>query len=394
MPTKKANGEGSIQKYYKDDVLKGWRATLTIGRDSDGKLLRKQFYGKTKVETLDKMNEYKIRYNTGQLEHDNNMTFAQWFYTWLFEFRINDLKPSSFERYEGIYRNYVKNLPLGNKKLSDLRASHIQSHYNTLISEGKPVSTIKNINGFIFTCLAEAVKQRYIYQNPCDSIKLPKEAITEKEDIVVLDIEEQKTFIEAIKGHNLEMLFMFDLATGLRLGELLALRWDDINIKDKVVKINKSIKKVTYIDKEDKRTSKVIEQTPKTKTSYRTVPIPKNVFDMLMIYKGQQDIEKGKNAEAYNNQGFVFCNSLGFPIESKQPGRNLKSILIKVKIKPLKFHSLRHTYATRLFEAGVPIKTVQALMGHSDIATTMNIYTHVTREKKIEASEILNKIFE
>lgn len=97
--------------------------------------------------------------------------------------------------------------------------------------------------------------------------------------------------------------------------------------------------------------------------------------------------------EEYDNKNYVFCNKLGKPIEDKRPGRNLKAILTSIGIEPIKFHALRHTYATRLFEAGIPPKTVQHLMGHSDIETTMNIYTHVMKEQKLEAVDKINSIF-
>lgn len=97
--------------------------------------------------------------------------------------------------------------------------------------------------------------------------------------------------------------------------------------------------------------------------------------------------------EEYDNKNYVFCNKLGKPIEDKRPGRNLKTILTAIGVEPIKFHALRHTYATRLFEAGIPPKTVQHLMGHSDIETTMNIYTHVMKEQKLEAIDKINSIF-
>lgn len=392
MATKKANGEGSIQKYYQDGKLKGWRGTVSYGYDDKGKLRRKQFYGKTKQEVLDKMTKFQYKQNIGQLPTDDKITLQEWFHAWLFDFRINDLKPSSFERYEGIYRNYIEDSPIGKMKLLDLRAPHIQSYYNDLLAEDISISVINTINGFLNTCLKEAERQNYIPSNYCKSIRLPKE--TKSESYTVFTLDEQMKFLEAIRGHKYEMAFKLNLGTGLRLGELLALKWTDIDFINNTLTVNKSIKRVTFVDKNGNRENKIIEQTPKTETSYRTIPIPKNIMNNLKLYMKKQSAIEKENEEFYNNSvDYIFCNKFGNPLDPKLLPRNFKSVLRKAGLREIKYHSLRHTYATRLFEAGVPIKTVQALMGHSDITTTMNIYTHVMPEQKSQAVEKINDLF-
>lgn len=391
MATKKANGEGSIQKYFQNGKFKSWRGTISYGYDDKGKLKRKQFYGKTKQEVLDKMTKFQYKQNIGQLPTDDKITLQDWFHTWLFEFRVNDLKPSSFERYEGVYRNYIEDSPIGKAKLKDLRAPHIQSYYNDLLSDGISVSVVNTIDRFLSTCLKEAERQNYIPTNYCKSIRLPKETKTESYTVFTLD--EQMKFLEAIKGHKYEVAFKLALGTGLRLGELLALKWTDIDFINNTVTVNKSIKRVTYVDKNGKRENKIIEQTPKTETSYRTIPIPENIINDLKLYMKKQTKYKKDNKEFYNDNDYIFCDKFGNPLDPKLLPRNFKSVLKKAGLRKIKYHSLRHTYATRLFEADVPIKIVQALMGHSDITTTMNIYTHVMPEQKSQAAEKINNLF-
>ncbi|GAA0864571.1 site-specific integrase [Paraclostridium tenue] len=132
---------------------------------------------------------------------------------------------------------------------------------------------------------------------------------------------------------------------------------------------------------------------PKTKNSIRTILIPKNILIKLKEHKVQQSKNKLQLGELYANNDYIFCDNLGYPLDDKRPTRNLKSILTKLNIEPLKFHRLRHTYATRLFEANVPPKTVQVLIGHYDISITMDIYTHVMENTKLEAVDKLNDIF-
>lgn len=392
MANKRANGEGSIGKWIVAGVNKGWRASISAGRDESGKLIRKQFYGKTQKEVKSKLEEYKKQINLGILPTDDKLTLEQWYYTWLFDYRMKDLKPKSFEKYEGIYRNYIKDTHLGNLKLKDLRSTHLQKYYNDLMDKNnKPPSTIRGINTRIKPCLAEAEKQGYIQKNYCKLVTLPKDNTTR--EIQVLTPEQQKDFISAIHGHGLEILFLTALSTGLRLGEILALKWSDIDFDTSNLTVKRTLQRVTVIDREGNRVSKVIEQTPKTKNSIRTIPIPRNILVKLKDHKVQQSKNKLHLGELYANNDYVFCDKLGYPINDKRPNRNLKSVLNKLGIEPLKFHGLRHTYATRLFEANVPPKTVQVLMGHYDISITLDIYTHVMENTKVEAVNKLNEIF-
>ena len=387
MANKRANGEGTIVKNIRNGVQKGWRASITIGHDDKGKIKRKQFTGKTQQEVKKKLEEYKKEMLLGTISSDDKITVSEWYHTWLFDYRIKDLKPKSFEKYEGIYRNYIKDSELGKIKLKDLRATHIQRYYNKL-QDTKPISTIKGINTRLKPCLGEAEKQGYIQKNYCKMVTLPKD--NNKKTIQVLTQQQQKLFIEAIKGHKLEVLFLIALGTGLRLGELLGLKWSDIDFNTGILTVNRTLSRV-----KNQTTGKyeIIEQTPKTKNSNRTIPIPNDILNKLKEHKKNQSKQRLFVGEGYINNNYVFTDDIGNPIDDKRPGRNLKSTLAKLSIEPIKFHALRHTYATRLFEANVPPKTVQVLMGHYDISITMDIYTHVMEDAKLEAIEKLNNIF-
>ncbi|WP_195940154.1 site-specific integrase [Romboutsia sp. 1001713B170131_170501_G6] len=139
---------------------------------------------------------------------------------------------------------------------------------------------------------------------------------------------EQRKFIKAIQGHKLEMLFLIALSTGLRLGELLSLKWIDINFEDGNLTVNRTIQRVTQISKDGTRISKLIEQDPKTKNSNRTVPIPKDILTKLKLHKKEQSKHKLYVGEIYNNKNYIFADELGNPIDDKRPGRNLKNKLL------------------------------------------------------------------
>ena len=390
MAKRRSNGEGSIVKNMRNGIQIGWRASITIGTDDKGKLIRKQFTGKTQQDVKYKLQEYKKQMLMGVLNEDK-LTVSDWFYSWLFDYRKQDLKPKSFQRYHGIYKNYIENTDFGNIKLNDLRTTHLQRHYKKLLDNGVTPTTIRQINTNLKTCLNEAERQGYIQKNWCKLVTLPKKE--DNKEVKVLTKQEQEKFLEAIKGHELELLYIVALGTGLRIGEILGLKWSDIDFKNNELHVNRSLQKAAIYEDDKIVRYEVQETTPKTKNSLRTIPVPQNIIKKLIAHKKEQNELILLLQEEYDNKNYVFCNKLGKPIEDKRPGRNLKTILTSISIEPIKFHALRHTYATRLFEAGIPPKTVQHLMGHSDIETTMNIYTHVMKEQKIEAIEKINNIF-
>ena len=390
MAKRRSNGEGSIVKNMRNGIQIGWRASITIGTDDKGKLVRKQFTGKTQQDVKNKLQEYKKQMLMGVLNEDK-LTVSDWFYSWLFDYRKQDLKPKSFQRYHGVYKNYIENTDFGNIKLNDLRTTHLQRHYKKLLDNGITPTTIRQINTNLKTCLNEAERQGYIQKNWCKLVTLPKKE--DNKEVKILTKEEQQSFLEAIKGHDLELLYIVALGTGLRIGEILGLKWSDIDFKNNELHVNRNLQKVALYEDDKVIGYEVVESTPKTKNSLRTIPVPQNIIKKLRTHKKEQNELILLLQEEYDNKNYVFCNKLGKPIEDKRPGRNLKTILTSIGIDPIKFHALRHTYATRLFEAGIPPKTVQHLMGHSDIETTMNIYTHVMKEQKLEAVEKINSIF-
>ena len=390
MARKKGNGEGSIYKYKKNGVTY-YKGQLTIGRDEEGKLIRKSFNAKKREDVVNAMTNYKSQMLNGELSTNEKITLAEWYHTYIFEFRKNDLKPSTFERYYSIYKNYILNSPLANIKLVDLRTVDIQKYYNKLLSvDNKTPSIVSTINRYVTTVLLEAVKQGIIKKAYSTLVKIPK--VEYNSDYSVLSLEDQRKFIKAIQNHKFKVLFLTALGTGLREGELLALKWSDIDFIENTVSVSKTIKRVPIIEKDGSRKYKIIEQEPKTKSSIRIVPLPDNIVSELEKYKSKQNIEKMKNRDIYNDMNYVFADKFGNPLESKRPNRNFQSVLKSIDITPIKFHSLRHTYATRLFEQNVPIKTVQKLMGHKDSSTTLDIYTHVMPSEKIKAVEKINNL--
>ncbi|WP_455819567.1 tyrosine-type recombinase/integrase [Clostridium butyricum] len=384
---KKSNGEGSINRYKN-----GWRSTITIGRDSNGKLIRKQFYGKTKIEALEKMNEYKDNNRRGLIVNDEKMTFRQWYKIWLFEFKINELKSATIARYDVIYRNHIKDNIIGNMKLKDINTITLQSYYNDLIKEGKSEKFLKYLHKAIKPAVKYAKKLHYINYDFTEDITLPK-IKNNKSDSKAFSKEEQKKFLNVIENHKYRMQFILALGTGLRIGELTALKWKDIDFEKGTLNIVRAVsgayipKRLGLKENPDKIT------TPKTESSVRIVTIPNSILKELKKYKEKQDIQKEKFKEIYNDKDYVFANDIGEYILPDTLRKSFVKVLEDNNLRHISFHGLRHSYATRLFEKGVSLKIIQKLLGHSSLEITADIYTHIINGEKISAVQKLNDLF-
>lgn len=373
-----------------------YRVTATIGRDSNGKLLRKQFYGSSKKEAEDKKNEYLSGIQNGLNIDFKNTILGQLMYSWLFEVVRLKVKPSSFQKYEGIYRNYIKESELHGLKISDLRSIQIQRYYNKLFDNGISGNILKNLNKLLKQFLNYAVDEGYLLKNPISGKKIVVPSEKETKDIKEVEIftnYEIDSLKKALEGHRLKGLILMALGTGLRQGELLALKWNDIDMSTNEIKVEKTLKRVTIISSDGSRNTEIIIQPPKSKSSNRTVPIPSSLIPVIKEHEKRQKLEKVKAGSFYKDENFVFPTVDGKPINTKNLFKSYKALLVKAKIEHKKFHALRHTYATKLFEAGVPLKTVQMLLGHSDLSITADIYTHVMPKEKTNAVEKLNHLF-
>ena len=389
MPTKtkkRGNNEGSI--YKRKDGL--WCGQITIGRDENGRQKRQYFYGKTRQEVADKIAKALNDLANGIYVDPARMLVKDWLNTWLWEYKKQTLRPSTFQDYESLINNHI--VPsIGHYKLKDLRPEHLQALYNSKHESGLSLSTIKHIHVILHSALDQALKNGLVVRNVSEATTLPK-AKTKKE-IRVLTLEEQKRFVAALEGERLKPAFLLALASGVRLGELLVLKWDCVNLKEGTITIKRSLRRIKTYDKSLPTKTMLAFQEPKTAAGIRTIPVPPVILEELKEHRKRQLEEKLKAGSLYEDNNLVFATELGTPIEPRNFLRVFYRIIEKANLD-INFHALRHTYATRLLEANEHPKVVQELLGHNDISTTLNIYSHVMPEIKKAAAMKLNNLFE
>lgn len=373
-----------------------FRARTFIGYDDKGEYVYKNFYGTSKSDAENKRNEYLREIESGLNPDLSSQSLSQAMNTWLWNIeKYSGNKSSSFERYESIYRNYVRDAGIGLLKMSDIKKLAIQKCYNELKDNGKSYSQIISLHKLLNKFFGYAEMEGYIIKNPCKGLKIPKddEDEIEEEDKVIetFDNDEIKTLVESIGNKKLKYIVTFALLTGLRQGEILALDRKDIINDKSIVRVNKTLRSVKTFGEDGKNHYELKTTKPKSRTSRREVPLPAALKVELRKLEILVAEEKLRLGEAYTNNTLLFPSETGTYIDAKNLRRSWKRALENANIPYRKFHALRHTYATRLFENNTSILTVSRLLGHSSIKTT-EIYTHVLKEIKIQEVECLNAI--
>lgn len=348
----------------------------------------RDLYGKTVKEL-----EEKIEALTYQLDRNvrsSKVRFGDYMKGWLDTVHGINKKAGTVQGYGSIFDNYIKGSSLYNIQLTDLTALDVQDYLNGLLRKGKSFNVVSSVKKLIGPCIRYAYTQQKIIVDFSRSIKIQKPS--ERDDgtnVTPMTKEEQEKFVQAIKGATYEPLFLMALNTGARVGELLALTWDDVNFENFEIKITKTLE--YQKDKETKKYIHIIN-SPKTKAGNRTIPFPEFMAPYLKNLRTKELKKKMRLQNKYADRNLVFANRLGDFLNSSSVRVSLDTILVDAGLPHFRFHDLRHTFATRLFELGESPRTIQTILGHTDVATTLNIYTHVLKDQTIKSAYKLHKL--
>lgn len=337
--------------------------------------------GNTVTEVQKKMTDLKYKLEHGLFVENNKITLDQWLNTWLDEYKKNTVKLGTFLNYQKSYNGMIKD-KLGSKRIADIRGEHIQKMYNDWVKEEYALSTIKIASAILNGCMEQALINGMIERNPVKLAKVPRQ--NEKKVRQAMTREQQALFMEYAKESYLYNFFAIMLRTGLRNGEMRGLKYTDIDKKNKVLHVQRTLK---YIDGQG-----YIEDTPKTKTSRRDIPLTDATLQLLDEQKNYWGFK------IVNLDRYLFCNEKGEPLSRDRVQAEINRIIMRIRkggndFERITAHVFRHTFATRAIEAGMQPQVLKTILGHSSLAMTMDLYSHVLPDTKAEEMEKIVNAF-
>lgn len=375
--------------------------------------------------------EFEDRVKNGKLLKGNKMTFHEYSNKWLTEYASNNLAMTTIEGYK-TFINQILLPAFGHLKLTEISPLHLQMFYNNLLEDGVrsdnqkggySKGSIKKISAILSSMLNTAVQWQLIENNPCQKVKTPKTPKI-KESIKFFTLEQTEEFLLALdmpiisvhsehdrvddtgkKYHvptytekrtlplQFKSFFYVALFGGLRRGEILALTWDDIDLENGILTINKSAAVVN---------NQIINKSTKNDSSNRTIQLPNVVTNLLKEQKKEQNVYRLSIGDQWIGENHIFIQWNGKQMHPSTPYHTFKKVInnynstvedVKDKLPSITLHGLRHTSATLLISNNVNVRTVSARLGHAQTSTTMNIYAHALESLDIQAANILDDVF-
>ncbi|HWN99506.1 MAG TPA: site-specific integrase [Blastocatellia bacterium] len=377
MAKRRGHNEGSI--FQRKDGR--WCAVISLGY-KDGKLSRKNYYGATRKEVSDKMDEGRTSLKKGIAPVIGRQTLAQFLETWLKNHIKPRRKPATFASYDQQVRLHI-GPSLGHMDITKLIPDHVEQYINDKMAEGLSGRTVRYHRLILTMALKQAERKGFISRNVA---KLTDPPQMKEHEVECLTPEQADTLLDALEGERFELLFRIMLTLGLRKGEALGLRWQDIDFEAKTISLRYQIT--------SQRVNKALVLTElKTKKSRRVLPLPETLASFLKEHRRQQLERRMAAGDRWIDMGLVFTVGLGGPINPGVPNRHLDRILTAAGLPHQRVHDLRHNCASFLLAQGVELKVISDILGHAQISTTANIYAHVFASVKQDAITALDRMF-
>ena len=348
------------------------------------------FYGRDLKKLKKELSNKRYEVEHGLYGKESKMTVNAWFEIWIKEYKTNSIKYGTLVSYKNAYKNHVEKI-LGKRKLVDIRPEHVQKILNGMNGRYSH-ATIKLVAIVLNGMYKQAFKNEIIRRNPVACTTIPRN--TEMKRFRVLNLKEQELFHELSKGSVYCSVYQVALGTGMRVGELKALEWSDIDFENRIIHVSGTLK---Y-----RNGNGYYKDTPKTRSSVRDIPMLDSVYKCLKEQKREQLKYKmslgAKWSPIKGLEQLVFCREFGKPISHMALNDDMRKIETNIREKAEQFehivpHTLRHTFATRGLENGIPPKVMQDLLGHTSITMTLDIYSHVLPNTKAKEIQKLAGLF-
>lgn len=373
----------------------GYRTKFTL----DGKTI--YIYGKTRNEVQTKLRAKLYSVEQAKASQLNNfmdgerMTVEQWARICLETYSKVSVRETTYAGYLSIVDHHLS--ILGDYKLAEVTNAMIQAHLQREArgpgnEEGLGEKSLINIKAFLNLIFNQAVRNGYIMRNPVPGVKIPKSG---KKETIALSVEQQHDLLKAAREYPKPIMFavVFALYTGCRRGEVMGLQWKDVDFDEGVIHISKQLSRKPNIDDPDGKKTDIKITEPKTKSSVRDIYMFPSFAKEFAEYKQRMIRWKSENKFVHSEEDFVFVGVKNTPIEPRVFCKYYEEVMKAAGIKGANFHTLRHTFATRCIENGMDILMVAKTLGHSNVSTTLNKYSHLLPKHQKASMEKLEAIY-
>ena len=363
-------GEGTVYRRKSDGQ---WCAAF------GGRKNRRVLYGRTKREVMSKLLALQMEMRQKHLRTNRVPTVAEYLEYWLHQAVKPSVRPLTFAGYSVNVRKHLVPI-LGKIRLDRLTPQDVQQMMNARLAAGLSPKTVTYMHQVLRTALELARRWEVIDRNVASLVDPPRRV---RPRIRPLDPAQARAFLQSVRGNRLEALFSVALALGLRQGEALGLQWEDVDVARGVLRIRNQLQRI------DGRLTLV---EPKTERSRRTLVLPPTILENLREHEKRQAVERQWAGSKWTESGLLFTNLSGGPLQARNVIREFHKALKVAGLKRIRFHDLRHSCATLLLVQHVPARVVMEVLGHSEISTTMDTYSHIVPELQQEAADRVEAI--
>ena len=380
MAKRRPSGDGMVRK--REDGR--WEGRIVVGHKKNGTPIFQHAYAHTQKELTEKLHQNIERYQDVELTEDSRMTLGEWLDRWLTDYKENTVRPGTLAGYRSCIENYIKP-QLGGKQVSLVTSQDVQKLYRRLKENGRvrehprfgsalSDTTINRLHAIFHQAMEDALHAHIIAKNPTVGATVPKASHAPKR---VLTDRELDTFLDTVREDKIWGDFFYvELTTGLRRGEICGLQWNDFDEDTGTLKVCRTL--------HSQRKGEYTVGETKTNHGMRTIILPKSVASIL----------RQRKMDAIGP--WIFHNPVRpeDPVNPSSAYTHMKTLLHHAGLPSIRFHDLRHTFATHAIASGVDAKTLSGILGHTNASFTLDTYTHVTPDMQKAASGIVGGFME
>ena len=375
MAKRRPSGDGLVRKRADGR----WEGRIVVGHKEDGSPIFRSVFARTQKEVMRKLHSQIETYRDVELTEESNMTLGEWMDKWLGDYMALTIRESTMDSYKTMTKHYIKPY-LGGEKIGSITTADIQQMYNWLRENGRvnehyekgntlSDSMIRSIHMMLHQAMDAAVRERLIVKNPTEGTVIPKNNYPPKQ---ILTEEQLERFLEVVRQDPVWSDFFYtELTTGMRLGEICGLKWQDFEEKTGRLHVRRSVHR--------RKGGGVRVGETKTETGARTILLPPSTVEIL----------KARKKKSYSN--WIFHNPVvpEVPMDPSTAYHRLKTLLRHAELPSIRFHDLRHTFATHALTSGVDAKTLSTILGHTNASFTLDTYTHMTTDMHQKAATVV-----